>query len=246
MNGESLDKALSSSQTNVYTAALFYSSWCPFSSGVRSKFTALSSMFPQIKHVMVEESSAMPSVLSRYGIHSLPSILIVNQTNRMRYHGPKDLQSFVRFYKRSTGLDPAVDVIEDLGGYSHSGHKVLHPWKGNSLREILTREPYLVFSLLFLFLRVFLYFFPEIISRLIALWAVYVAHLNVGIFGESSQHLGRVLHLIDVKRVWSKLRLCKTGNLHNGARSARVWASSLASVSLGKTSLARSSSPGDS
>ncbi|KAL7182847.1 hypothetical protein ACSBR1_041507 [Camellia fascicularis] len=60
MDGESLDRSLSSSQTNVYTAALFYASRCPFSSGVRSKFAVLSSMFPQIKHVVVEQSSAMP------------------------------------------------------------------------------------------------------------------------------------------------------------------------------------------
>ncbi|KAI8021456.1 5'-adenylylsulfate reductase-like 5 [Camellia lanceoleosa] len=60
LDGESLDRALISSQTNVYAAALFYASWCPFSSGVRSKFAVLSSMFPQIKHVMVEQSSAMP------------------------------------------------------------------------------------------------------------------------------------------------------------------------------------------
>ncbi|GFY83027.1 RNA polymerase II transcription mediator [Actinidia rufa] len=172
-------------------------------------------------------------VLSRYGIHSLPSILIVNQTTRVRYYGPKDLSSFVRFYKRTTGLHQVGDVTEDQGRYSQSGHKVLHPWNGNSLKEILIREPYLVFSVMFLFLRGFLYFFPDIISHLISLWLVYLPHLNVAILGESRQFLGRVLHLVDIKRVWSKLKTCKTRNFHNGARSARVWASSLASVSLG-------------
>ncbi|XP_028096492.1 5'-adenylylsulfate reductase-like 5 [Camellia sinensis] len=246
LDGESLDRALSSSQTNVYTAALFYASWCPFSSGVRSKFAVLSSMFPQIKHVVLEQSSAMPSVLSRYGIHSLPAILIVNRSSRARYHGPKALSSFVDFYKRATGLDPVVDVTEEQGSYSESGHKALNAWKGNSLKEILFREPYLIFSVLFLFLRVFLYFFPEIISRLITLWVACIPHLKVRIFGETRQLLGRVLHLIDVKRVWSKLKLCKTRKFHNGARSARVWASSLASVSLGETSPARSVASGDS
>ncbi|XP_052196062.1 5'-adenylylsulfate reductase-like 5 isoform X2 [Diospyros lotus] len=241
MDGESLDRTLSSS-TNIYTSVLFYASWCPFSSGVRTKFAALSAMFPQIKHVMVEQSSAMPSVLSRYGIHSLPSILIVNGETRIRYHGSKDLCSIVHFYNRAT----VVDLTEDLVSYSQSSHKLTHPWKGNSVKEILRREPYLVFSALFLFLRVFLFFFPEIISRLIALWVAYVAHLRVGVFGESSQLLGRVLHLIDVKRAWSKLKLCKTRNFHNGARNARVWASSLASVSLGETSSARSCASGDS
>uniref|UniRef100_A0A5B6ZGE6 Thioredoxin domain-containing protein n=1 Tax=Davidia involucrata TaxID=16924 RepID=A0A5B6ZGE6_DAVIN len=227
MDGESLDRALKSSQMNVYTVVLFYASWCPFSRGVQSKFATLSSMFPQIKHLMVEQSSALPSIFSRYGIHSLPSILMVNQTARLRYHGPKDLHSLAHFYKRTTGLDPVVDLTEDQTSYLKNGQEV-QPWNGNySLKEILTREPCLVFSVLFLFLRAFLYFFPEILSQLMALWVTYIPHLNLGIFGESSQLLGRVLHLIDVKRVWSKLKLCKTRNFHRGAKSARVWASSL-------------------
>ncbi|CAL5369929.1 unnamed protein product [Camellia sinensis] len=246
MDGESLDRAFSSGHTHVYTAVLFYASGCPFSSVVQTKFAALSSMFPQIKHVIIEQSSAMPSIFSRYGIHSLPSILMVNRTTRVRHHGPKDLCSFVHFYKRTTGLDPVVDLIEDQGSYSDSGHKLLPSWKGNSLKEMLMREPYLVFSVMFFFFRVLLYFFPEIIHHVIALWSTFVPHLNVRIFGESSQILGRVLYLIDVKRVWCKLKLCKTRKFHDGARSARVWASSLASVSLGKTSSPRLSASVDS
>lgn len=246
MDGESLDGVLSSTQTNVCTAVLFYSSSCPFSNGIRTKFAALGTMFPQIRHVMVEQSSAMPSVLSRYGIHSVPSILIVNRMVKTRYHGPKSLSSFVQFYMRTTGLDPVVDLPEDQGNYSESGHVLLQPWKGNSAKEILMRELYLVFSALFLFLRVSLYFFPRIISNLIALWFAFVPHLNMGILGELSHLLGRVLHVIDFQKLWSKLKRCKTRNLHNGARNARVWASSLASVSLGETSLGRSVPLGDS
>lgn len=43
------------------------------------------------------------SVFSRYGIHSVPSILVVNQTSRVRYYGRKDLASMVEFYKKTTG-----------------------------------------------------------------------------------------------------------------------------------------------
>uniref|UniRef100_A0A5B6ZDQ2 Thioredoxin domain-containing protein n=1 Tax=Davidia involucrata TaxID=16924 RepID=A0A5B6ZDQ2_DAVIN len=247
MDGKSLDRALRSSQMNAYTAVLFYASWCPFSSSVQSKFAALSSMFPQTKHLMVEQSLALPSLFSRYGIHSLPSILMVNQTARLRYHGPKDLHSLAHFYKRTTGLDPMVDLTEDQTNYLESGQEVIQPWNGtSSLKEILMREPYLVFSALFLFLRAFLYFFPEILSRLMAFWVTYIPHLNLGIFGESRQLLGRVLHLIDLKRIWSKLKLCKIRSFNRGARSARVWASSLASVSLGETNSARPSTSGDS
>ncbi|KAA8548008.1 hypothetical protein F0562_004437 [Nyssa sinensis] len=211
MDRESLDRALKSIQMNVYTVVLFYASWCPFSSGVQSKFVVLGSMFPHIKHLMVEQSFASPSIFSRYRIHSLPSILMANQTARVWYHGPKDLDSLVHFYKRTTGLDPVVDLrASPVEKYM----ECLHPWNGtSSLKEILMREPYLVFSTLFLFLRAFLYFFPGILCHLMAFWVTYIPHLN---FGESPQLLGRVLHLVDVKRVWSKLKLCKIRSIHRG------------------------------
>lgn len=60
MNGESLDNFMSSYKTNAYTSILFYASWCPFSINAQAKFHALASMYPQIKHVKVEQSSALP------------------------------------------------------------------------------------------------------------------------------------------------------------------------------------------
>ncbi|KAM7528642.1 hypothetical protein LguiB_032052 [Lonicera macranthoides] len=244
MDGESIDRVLSSNQANVNTVVLFYASWCPFSSEVRSQFAVLSSMFPQIKHLMVEQSSAFPSIFSRYGIHSVPSILMVNRSGRVRYHGPKDLSSFVDFYKRTTGLDPEVDLTENQLGYSKTDdQRISQPWnKATSMKELFIKEPYLLLSVMFLFLKACLYSFPGIISQLMALWFAYIPHLNLEIFGESRQLLGRALHMIDVKRVWSKLKLCKSRNFHKGAFSARVWASSLASVSLGER---RASPSGD-
>lgn len=242
-DGESLDKALRSSQKNEVTAILFYASWCPFSADVKSKFGALSSMFPQIRHVMVEQSKVMPSVFSRYGVHSFPSILIVTQTARVQYHGRKDLPSLVNFYKRTTGFDPVVDVTESQITYKADGPKALQKWKGSSLRELLSSELYLVLSVAFLLFRASLYLLPGLVARVVALWAAYIPHLNMGIFGDSRQILGRVFHVIDPKRAWNKLKLCKTRNFHKGARNARVWASSLTSVSLGETSAARVAAP---
>jgi len=43
------------------------------------------------------------SFFSKYGIHSLPAILLVNQTSRFKYHGPNNLLSLLEFYKRKTG-----------------------------------------------------------------------------------------------------------------------------------------------
>lgn len=54
------------------------------------------------------------SVFSRYGIHSLPSILMINQTSRVHYHGPKDLLSLVQFYKKTSGKIPLYQITVDI------------------------------------------------------------------------------------------------------------------------------------
>ncbi|KAL3649332.1 hypothetical protein CASFOL_005735 [Castilleja foliolosa] len=233
--GESFERSINSSQKNEYTAVLFYASWCPFSRIFQSKYSTLSSMYPQIKHIMIEQSSVMPSVLSRYGIHSVPSLQIANQTARMRYRGQKDLQSLINFYKRTTGMDPMVDMVEEASNNRESGPYAFQLRNVTSFEETFSREPYLVLSFIFVILRAFLYICPEIVSRLSALWIAYIPHPDLGIFGESRQLLERVLHLIDIKRIWTKLKNCKTRNFQEGARNARVWASSLTSVSLGET-----------
>ncbi|KAM7252213.1 hypothetical protein ACFE04_024096 [Oxalis oulophora] len=244
VNGDFLDRVLAIKQRSGVISVLFYASWCPFSQSLRPKFDALSSMFPEIKHLAVEQSSAMPSVFSRYGIHSLPSILLVNQTSKVPYRGLKDLDSIVQFYERTTGLKAVqYSAVYEPKIVESAEKSVIQKWKESSVKEITKREPFLVFAILFLCLRVFLYVFPRVLAHLIAFWVSCVpTSFNLEIFGETSQLFGRALHMIDVRRIWTKLRLCKTRNFHEGARNARVWASSLASVSLGESSSARSSS----
>ncbi|KAM1735241.1 hypothetical protein FF2_013410 [Malus domestica] len=243
VDGNFLDRALASQQRTDYAAVLFYASWCPFSRIMYPTFEKLSFMFPQVEHLAIEQSSALPSVFSRYGIHSFPSILIVNQTSRVRYHGPKSLSLLAQFYQKTTGLKPVQyfdgDQIVSLNIREKS---LIQSMSNMSLREISRREPYLAFAILFLCLRVILYTFPKVLTRLQAFWVLYVPHFNLGIFGETSQIMGRILPMVDVRRIWTKLRLCKTRNFHEGAKNARVWASSLTSVSLGESSSARSSS----
>ncbi|KAJ6974904.1 5'-adenylylsulfate reductase-like 5 [Populus alba x Populus x berolinensis] len=237
VDGDFLDRALTSKQRNAYTSVLFYASWCPFSCSMLPKFEILSSMFPQIEHLAVEQSSALPSVFSRYGIHSLPSILIVNQRSKVLYRGPKNLQSLAQFYKKTTGLEP-VQLLTKDDSSSTEGHEksILQPWNGPSSEEIIKREPYLALATLFLCLRVLLYASPKALSHLKAFYVSYIPHFNLEIFGETSQFFGRILHMIDVRRIWTKLRLFKTRNFHERAKNCRVWASSLASVSLGESS----------
>jgi len=105
--------------------------------------------------------------------------------------------------------------------------------KGFSLGEISRREPYLALSILFLCLRIILSVFPTVMSHLKAFWSSYVNHLS---FQKLGQVMERVLHVMDLKRIWTKLELCKSRSFHERARSARVLASSLTSVSLGDSS----------
>ncbi|KAH7512855.1 hypothetical protein FEM48_Zijuj12G0134400 [Ziziphus jujuba var. spinosa] len=265
VDGDFLDSILASKQRAGDISVLFYASWCPFSRSVSPTFEKLSLMFPQIQHLAIEQSLAMPSVFSRYGIHSLPSILMINQTSRVHYHGPKDLLSLVQFYKKTSGKIPlyqiTVDILikclcnllsvsglepiqyfdNDQSVFSESSEtSIFQLINSMPLKEISKKEPYLVFAILFLFLRVLLSIFPRLLFHLKAFYVSYVPHFNSGIFGETSQIMGRVCHMIDVRRVWTKLRLCKTRNFREGAKNARVWAS-LASVSLGESSSARSS-----
>ncbi|KAJ6360132.1 hypothetical protein OIU77_004194 [Salix suchowensis] len=237
VDGNFLDRALTSKPRDAYTSVLFYASWCPFSCSMLPKFEILSSMFPQIEHLVVEQSSALPSIFSRYGIHNLPSILIVNQRSKVRYSGPKNLQSLAQFYKKTTGLEPVQYFTRD-DSTSTEGHEksILQPWNGPFLEEIMKREPYLALATLFLCLRVLLYVSPKVLSHVKALCVSNIPNFNLEIFGGTSQIFGRILHMIDVRRIWTKLRLCKTRNFHERAKNCRVWASSLASVSLGESS----------
>ena len=142
-----------------------------------------------------------------------------------------------------SGFEPVQYVAESELVISGDHDKyMIQSWNESSSMEIVKREPYLAFSVLFLCLRVLLSTLPEVLSRLKAFWVSYAPHLNLEIFGETSQLFARALHMVDVRRVWTKLRLCKTRNFHQGAKNARVWASSLASVSLGESSSGRSSS----
>ncbi|VVB15026.1 unnamed protein product [Arabis nemorensis] len=230
VDGDLLDRLMNANHGNAYTSILFYASWCPFSRAVRPKFEILSSLFPQIKHLILEQSQALPSVFSRYGIRSLPSILMVNETLKMRFHGQKDLASLIQFYQETTGLKPIQYVDEDEPtSLDTDGNLITWLHNGSSIREIAEREPYLVLALMFLSLKLAILIFPVMGSRLKTLWASYVPHLSLGILGETSQLFGRALHMIDVRRLWMKLRLTKTRNFQERAKNA------LASVSLGKS-----------
>ncbi|XP_066365528.1 5'-adenylylsulfate reductase-like 5 isoform X2 [Miscanthus floridulus] len=238
VRGEAVDTELNLRRRGASYSILFYAAWCPFSSKFRPIFEALSTMYPQIHHFAVEESSATPSLFSRYGVRGFPAILLVNETTMVRYRGSKDLNSLVDFYKETTGLDPIayIDVVQQESAVSLSS---VMPWD-RSLREMAKDEPYLLAAVLFIILKVAAHFIPVVMSHLRAFLVVRVQNLNLGIRRGSNQLLERALNVLDMRRLWSKLRLSnKATDLRKGASNARAWASSFASVSLGEPSSSR-------
>ncbi|KAL5122821.1 5'-adenylylsulfate reductase-like 5 [Glycine soja] len=241
VDGNFVEGIFSDIKRTEYTSILFYASWCPFSRKMLPQFEILSSTFLQVEHLVLEKSSVLPSFFSKYGIHSLPAILLVNQTSKLRYHGPNNLLSLFEFYERKTGFAPSRNIVISPSTSTMSDENSTTNLFSLSMKETWSREPYLLFSVLFLCLRLLLFVLPKIVSHLRAFWISCIPHLNLQIFCETCQMMGRVLQVIDVRRIWNKLRLCKTRTFHEKARSARVWASSITSVSLGESSSARSS-----
>ncbi|KAJ1254663.1 hypothetical protein BS78_K005200 [Paspalum vaginatum] len=238
VRGEAVDTELNLRRRGASYSILFYAAWCPFSNKFQPIFEALSTMYPQIHHFAVEESSATPSLFSRYGVRGFPAILLVNETTMVRYRGSKDLSSLVDFYKETTGLDPiaCIDIVQQESTGSLSS---VVPWE-RSLREMAKDEPFLLVAVLFIILKVAAHFIPAVLSHLRAFLVVRVRNLNLGIRRVSNQLLERALNVLDVRRLWSKLRLSnKATDLRKGASNARAWASSFASVSLGEPSSSR-------
>ncbi|KAL5226046.1 hypothetical protein ABZP36_012685 [Zizania latifolia] len=229
VNGEELVNELSGKQE--FTAVLFYASWCPFSQKMRPVFDDLSSMFPQIKHLAVEQTNVMPAVLSRYGVHSLPSILIAHGSYAFWPLGSKDLDSLVNFYTDVTGQEPLVYLGPRKWSTAGSTHHV-KLWKG-SISASTKSEPYLALSILFICLRILVFSFPKFLAFIKGIWVQYFRHINLGILAKLAQLLECMPHTIDLRKIQSKWRLM------DGAMNTRVWASSLASVSFGGRSSPR-------
>ncbi|KAK3136717.1 hypothetical protein QOZ80_5BG0441370 [Eleusine coracana subsp. coracana] len=229
LNGEQLLRVLGGNQD--YTAVLFYASWCPFSQRMRPVFDDLSSMFPQIKHVAVEESNVMPAVLSRYGVRSLPSVIIAHGSYAFWPLGSKDLDSLINFYNAVTDQEPFAYIGSRKWGTAQSTHYA-ELWN-SSVRETVKSEPYLAFSIMFICLRIFLFLFQKFFAVIKGFWVQYFRHINLGVLAKLTQLLECVPHAVDVTKIWSRWRLMV------GVKNAKVWASSLTSVSLGGQSSPR-------
>nr|ACG47677.1 APRL6 - Zea mays adenosine 5'-phosphosulfate reductase-like [Zea mays] len=225
VSGEELLRMLDGKEE--HTAVLFYASWCPFSQRTRSVFDDLSSMFPRVKHLAVEESSIMKAILSRYHVRALPSIIIARNSHVFWPLGSKDLDSLVSLYTAATGEEPVAYIGSRKWSAAQSTDGYAKAWNSSIISETVKREPYLALSILFICLRVFFFFFPKSFALIQDLWTGYREQINLGILGRLAQLLECVPHAVDVRKVWSKLRLVVGAN-ENG----RVWAA-LTSLPLG-------------
>lgn len=79
VNGEELLRMLSGKEE--HTTILFHALWCPFSQRIKLVFDDLSSIFPRVKHLAVEESNIMKAILSRYHVCALPSEIIAGNSH---------------------------------------------------------------------------------------------------------------------------------------------------------------------
>jgi hypothetical protein len=140
----------------------------------------------------------------------------------------------------AAGLDPIAHLDIDQQESKGSLRSVM-PWD-RSLREIAKYEPFLLLAILFVVMMVVAHFLPMALSHLRGFLAVCVHNLNLGIRRGSNQLVERALNMLDMKRLWSKLRVSsKATDLRKSASNARAWASSFASVSLGESSSSRQS-----
>ncbi|CAK9137438.1 unnamed protein product, partial [Ilex paraguariensis] len=240
----SLQRALNMvhKSTHDNVAVLFYASWCPFSGTFKPSFSIMSSLYPSIPHLTVEESVIRPSILSKYGVHGFPTLFLLNSTMRVRYHGSRSLGSLIAFYGDVTGIDTASVDGTSLDQIGHSSDHDKHDdseqetcpfsW-ARSPENLLRQETYLILATIFVLLRLFYFIFPSLHIFTQFAWRRYSVYVSLRSLWEHPQaYLNRAIQLFN-----SLKEPCKRSNLQEGAKNAKAWASkSLASVSFGDAS----------
>ncbi|KAL0432696.1 UNVERIFIED_CONTAM: 5'-adenylylsulfate reductase-like 4 [Sesamum latifolium] len=247
-NEITLQKALNIIHKNehAYVALLFYSSWCPFSGPFRPSFSMLSSIFPSVPHFAIEESAVRPSILSKYGVHGFPSLILLNSTMRMRYQGSRTLDSLISFYGEFTGIKPLADGVSfdktGCSGYDENHESYQEscpfPW-ARSPENLFQQETYLALATIFVILRLLHFAFPTIRRCTRLAWRRYSINVSLSSLWEHP-----VVYLKQVIQLFNYLKEpCKRSNLQEGAKNAKAWASkSLATVSFGDASSSRDAS----
>ncbi|KAK6938148.1 Thioredoxin domain [Dillenia turbinata] len=231
-----------------YVAVLFYASWCPFSRALTPTFSRLSTLYPLIPHLAIEESTIRPSVLSKYGVHGFPSLFLLNSTMRVCYHGSRTLASLSAFYSDVTGIKStsfnqiSLDKMEQLSNHENHNTTDLESCLfslARSPENLLREETYLVLATTFVLLRLLYLILPSLLLRAQCAWRRHIRNLSLwSLWEQLLPYVNQVVQLFS-----SLKKPCKRSNLQEGAMNAKAWASkSLASVSIGDASTSRGSS----
>ncbi|KAJ8648057.1 hypothetical protein MRB53_001080 [Persea americana] len=241
----SLQKAsiLVHKDTHKFVSVLFYASWCPFSRTLRTNFTILSSLFPTIRHIAIEESSIRPSILSRYGVHGFPTLFVLNSTMRVRYRGSRTLDSLMAFYNDVTGIRAASldgNMFEriwdqlNLTKIASTEQECPFSW-ARSPEKLLQQETYLALAIAFVLLRLIYILLPTVRVCLERAWRGRMRNMSLMRFWEHPK--SRLEHAV---QVLSRRKSSKRSNLQEGAMNAKAWASkSLATVAISEASSSR-------
>lgn len=109
------------------------------------------------------------------------------------------------------------------------------PW-AKSPENLLQQETYLALATIFVILRILYLAFPTLRNYAQLAWRRYIINASSSSLWERPiLHLKSVMHLLN-----SLIEPCKKGNLQEGAKNAKAWASqSLATVSFGDSSSSR-------
>ncbi|KAL6527263.1 5'-adenylylsulfate reductase-like 4 [Orobanche gracilis] len=182
--------------------------------------------------------SSWPSILSKYGVHGFPSLILLNSTMRMRYQGSRTLDSLISFYDEFTGIKVSADRVSKnkiiCSGCDENDDNNQEtcpfPW-AKSPENLFQQETYLTMATLFVILRLLYFFYPTLRKWAQLAWRRYTVNVSVNGLWELNQ----------VMQLFSFLKEpYKKSNLQEGAKNAKAWASkSLATVTFGDASSCR-------
>ncbi|XP_076954577.1 5'-adenylylsulfate reductase-like 4 [Bidens hawaiensis] len=232
---------LVNNNARAYVVYLFYASWCPFSLAFRPTLLLMASLYPSIPHFAFQESVIRPSILSKYGVHGFPTLIILNTTMRVRYHGSPTLDSLIHFYTNVTGIKPEsineTTLMETIQRNISGPENCPLSWARSPV-NMLQHDTYLTLATIFVVLRLVYLSYPFIMACARVSWRRRDLNIQLKSLWELL-----LLYMNSAIQLFTSLtEPCKRSNL-SGAMNAKAkaaWASkSLASVSFGEASTSR-------
>ncbi|KAI3930654.1 hypothetical protein MKX01_037100 [Papaver californicum] len=185
---------------------------------IRPTFSALSSLYPSIQHLAIEESAVMPSILSIYGVHGFPTLFLFNSTMRMRYHGPRTLIFSVLLDATSWEKLDVPSVLVKFEDIKEESYRL--SWI-KSLEKLLNKEKYLALATAFVILRLVYIFLPSLLACVSTAWRRLILNTRIiSLWEYPSTLFNQAIQIFRTLKEPCKRR----NNLPERAIHARTWA----------------------